>query len=117
MELLLLRSLETKVGDDENAVKGLLVVSGKELFVFDTLENLLYLCNEGNYILKFEFSPKFKTHLWELYGTGLRREMKIHEGYESKHSRGCVLMGSNSIDSLHSILNTSEVYKVRIVNI
>ena len=88
MEITLLRNLLTYRKDDPEAIEGILVLGGEKTIIIPTLENLLYLCPAGRYLLKFEYSPKFKTHLWELYGTNKRNELKFHEGYFSRHSRG-----------------------------
>lgn len=120
MKIVLARDVSNSRNKDDNSVNGCLIVSDKKkrfIKTFHTLENILYLCPQGKYRLIWEYSPKFKTFLWELYGTSLRREIKIHEGYSSEHTKGCILLGGDSLDSLHNTLSHSESYEITIINI
>lgn len=120
MKLVLVRDLSNSQKDDNDSVRGCLIISDKKnktITTLKTLENILYLVAEGKYKLIWEYSPKFKTHLWELYGTNPRGEIKFHEGYFAKHSKGCILLGGDSLDSLHNTLSHSDSYEIKIINI
>jgi hypothetical protein len=91
------------------SVFGILDVGGKRIA---TLESAQYLFNDGRYRLVYEYSPKFKRRLWEFYGIPNRSEIKFHIGSHHTHSKGCVLIGDNDMDSLHSSLDSSKNYGI-----
>ena len=117
MKIKLLRDLLT-MDEDENRISGMLVLADYgQLISLETVENVLHLCPTGLYLLRHEYSPKFETHLWELYGTNKRSEIKFHEGYYAKHSRGCILLGGDSLDILHHSLDNRKIYEIEIINL
>lgn len=116
MELKLIRNLNTKNEKDKNAIESVMIICGEETHCIRVLENLLYLAPEGTFIMKWEFSPKFNTFLWELYGTNKRTEIKCHEGIYSQHSKGCILFGIDDLNYLHDTLDNRKTYKIEIIN-
>jgi len=52
-------------------------------------------CIPGNYsyILLYEYSDKFKKHLWEIKGVYNRSECKFHSANYWKDLNGCVALG------------------------
>lgn len=52
--------------------------------------------NTGEYLAKYEYSPKFRQHLIELKNVPNRSEIKIHAGNFSKDTQGCILVGGRS---------------------
>lgn len=66
---------------------------GKVIKTFQTLERKGYLIPKGVYRLVWEWSPKFRTMLWELKGTPGRTEIKIHAGNKVTDTEGCILIG------------------------
>ena len=82
-----------------------------------TLENEEKTFPPGKYKLRFEYSPKFKTHLWEFCGIKGRTEIKFHTGSRPEHSRGCPLLGSDGIRTLHSSLTSSKTYTINVIEI
>lgn len=119
MKVVLLRDLSTAFQKpDINTVKGVLLVFDKGIITtFKVKENLLYLLEEGTYILHYEYSPKFDKKLWEFYGTGTRSEIKFHIGQDSTHSRGCILLRSNDDIRLRNTLDSTKVYEINVQNI
>jgi len=53
---------------------------------------------EGEYPIVLEYSPKFKTNLWELYGVENRSEAKIHVANFTKELNGCIGIGTDHKD-------------------
>lgn len=47
----------------------------------------------GNYLLRLEWSPKFKTTLWEIYGVDGRSECKFHSANYWWQLNGCIALG------------------------
>jgi hypothetical protein len=88
-----------------------------EILILPTKENLLHLCPEGKYIIRYEFSPKFNRNLWELYGVSKRSEIKFHIGNAARESKGCILLGVDSLDKLHSCLDNSKDYLLIVKNL
>jgi hypothetical protein len=110
-DLILLRSNERY----KNDVRGILIHKSLDYNIIETLENEKYLLDCGLYNLEYEYSPKFKQHLWELKGTEPRNEIKFHKGTKAEHSEGCILLRDNALDYLHSILDNNKVYKIKIL--
>lgn len=96
----------TRTSKNEVAIYGLLaVIQGDEvLFVCRTIENLAKSFPEGEYDLKLEYSPRFKTDLWELYGIPGRAEIKIHVVNFWNQLDGCIGVGK-----LHQDLNSDAI--------
>lgn len=53
---------------------------------------------EGTYPLKYEYSPRFRKHLWELYDVPGRSECKFHAANYWKQLNGCISLGNKHID-------------------
>ena len=53
---------------------------------------------EGKYFLKYEYSPKFKRHLWSVKNVPDRSGIRIHVGNYHTQINGCILLGKNFID-------------------
>ncbi len=113
-KLFLIRDLN---GSEGNKVKGKLLITKGGVFDFDTIENLLYLCPEGCYLVKYEYSPKFDKYLWELYGVNKRTEIKFHLGDKPEQSKGCILLGGDSLNMLHNMLDSGTNYIINIKNL
>lgn len=52
----------------------------------------------GTYDLKLEFSPKFNTNLWEIYGVPNRSECKFHPATFWEDLEGCIALGFTLFD-------------------
>ena len=52
----------------------------------------------GKYVLKQDYSPRFKKYLWEIYGVPNRSECKFHAANYWKQLNGCIALGDNHID-------------------
>jgi len=52
----------------------------------------------GQYELKLEYSPRFKTNLWEIYGVQGRAECKFHAANFARQLNGCIALGKNRAD-------------------
>lgn len=96
---------------EEKRVLGKLEINGVTI---RTLENRNYIVKEGIYKMVYEYSPKFKKNLWELKNVQGRTEIKIHNGRETRHSRGCILV--KDVDRLHRLLDSKKEYKINIKN-
>jgi alpha-glucuronidase len=51
-----------------------------------------------SYLLKWEYSPKFKEHLWELYQVPDRQECKFHTANYVYQLEGCLAPGQGIVD-------------------
>lgn len=91
--------LQRLVSNDK-AVYGTLTITNDTsvLFVCRTIENKAKIFPDGTYPLKFEYSPRFKRDLWELYGIPHRSEIKIHVANKYNQLDGCVGVGANYLD-------------------
>lgn len=58
----------------------------------------------GKYTLRFEFSPKFNTDLWEIYGVPNRSECKFHAANFWHELNGCIAPGVTQKDLDHDNL-------------
>lgn len=47
----------------------------------------------GEYEVIWEYSPRFKTHLWEIYGVPNRSECKFHSANYFYQLNGCIAPG------------------------
>ncbi len=96
---------------EEKRVLGKLVIKG---IIIRTLENRNYMVKAGKYKMVYEYSPRFKKELWELKDVPNRTEIKIHNGRETRHSRGCILV--KDVDSVHRLLDSKKEYSINIKN-
>lgn len=89
--VIVLRSTKNK-----KAAYGIIqVVEGDTiLFVARTIERLDKIFPDGEYVIKFEYSPKFDRFLWELYGIKGRAEIKLHVANFYDELEGCIGVGS-----------------------
>lgn len=106
---------------DPNRVTGKLYIKYKDSLTekqitFGTLENNKYLFPEGTYTIQYEYSPKFRKHLWEFTNIPNRTEIKFHTGNLSSHSLGCIILSNPAIKTLHQILNPKKKYQIKIQN-
>lgn len=106
---------------DEDRVVGHLNImyqkEGKTMYVsLPTLENRKHMFPVGCYEIVFEHSPKFNKHLWEFKDIPNRSEIKFHQGSVPMHSRGCPLLRRDSLEILHSILDSSKNYFINVKN-
>ena len=53
---------------------------------------------EGTYVIKLEYSNRFKRKLWEIYGVENRSECKMHAANFWKQLNGCIALGSKHRD-------------------
>lgn len=87
----------------------------------------------GKYDLRLEWSPRFQTHLWEIYNVPNRRECKFHAANFVRQLNGCIALGSNRVfldnDGLidiansrntmrrfHHVLNGLHISRLHVVN-
>lgn len=113
--------LQRLVSNDKAVYGTLTIISDTNvLFVCRTIENKSKIFPDGAYPLKFEFSPRFKRNLWELYGIPHRSEIKIHVANKYNQLDGCVGVGANykDIDAdgiddvVRSSITLSEIHRV-----
>ncbi len=52
----------------------------------------------GEYVLRLEYSPKFRKNLWEIYGVPNRSECKFHSANYWFQLNGCIALGNKRID-------------------
>lgn len=52
----------------------------------------------GEYPVKLEYSPRFKTELYEIYGVSNRSECKFHAANYARQLNGCIALGNNRKD-------------------
>ncbi len=93
--------LRDKIGRKQSS--GLLIVQngdGDLLFSTQSLERgwlnnqkNISCIPQGKYLLEYEYSPKFKRKLWEIYGVPNRRECKIHSANYWNELNGCIAPG------------------------
>ena len=96
---------------EEKRVLGKMMINGR---IIRTLENRTNMVEAGIYDIVYEWSPKFKKNLWELKGVPGRTEIKIHNGRETRHSRGCILV--KDVDKFNSLMDSKNNYKINIKN-
>lgn len=111
LEITLIRKYYEVDKWEEKRVLGKLEVNGR---IIRTLENRNYIAPEGKYELVYEYSPRFKRKLWELKGVPNRSEIKIHNGRETRHSRGCILV--KDVDRFHTLMDSENNYIINIKN-
>ena len=51
---------------------------------------------EGRYLMRFTYSPKFGTRLFQLMDVPLFDGIRIHSGNSVKDTQGCILVGNNT---------------------
>lgn len=100
-----------RIQTDGDAVHGILSVTGIDNDWF-TIENRHSIIPQGEYIMEFQWSPKFRRYLWEIYGVKGRSEIKIHIGRHPQDSEGCILLKPIDLEELHQALNIREKYKL-----
>lgn len=89
-----------RTAHNEVAIYGILTITEGDSveFVCLTIENKAKSFPVGKYPLKLEYSPRFKTDLWELYGIQGRGEIKIHVANYWNQLDGCIGVGRISQD-------------------
>ena len=53
---------------------------------------------EGNYLLKLEYSSRFRKNLWELKDVPHRAECKFHSANYWNQLNGCIALGNKHVD-------------------
>jgi len=61
-------------------------------------QNRISCVPEGVYPLKYEYSPRFRKKLWELYDVPGRSECKFHAANYWRQLNGCIALGNKHID-------------------
>ena len=90
---------------DENQTLGVCYVKdhdGKVIGKFESLERgwrnnkkNVSCIPSGEYIIKLDYSPRFKKKLWEIYGVPNRSECKFHSANYWHQLNGCIALGIN----------------------
>lgn len=83
----------TRFRHESNATLGRVELGGPVFKIFATLEPLPPVIPTGEWPIRFEYSPKFKRHLWELKNVPGHTELKIHNGNNWAATEGCILIG------------------------
>ncbi len=85
----------TRTSQNEFAIYGVLMVVDGDMveYVCRTIENRSKSFPEGTYPLVLEYSPRFKTKLWELKDIFGRGEIKIHVANYYTQLDGCIAVG------------------------
>ncbi len=100
-----------RTAKNDVAIYGILTITEGDnvIFVCLTIENKDKSFPVGKYPLKLEYSPRFKAHLWELYGIQGRGEIKIHVANFWHQLDGCIGVGRISQDlNQDAILDLSQ---------
>lgn len=100
-----------RTAKNDVAIYGILTITEGDSveFVCLTIENKAKSFPAGKYQLKLEYSPRFKTDLWELYGIEGRGEIKIHVANFWNQLDGCIGVGRISQDlNQDAILDLSQ---------
>lgn len=100
-----------RTAKNDVAIYGILTVTEGDnvIFVCLTIENKAKSFPVGKYPLKLEYSPRFKTDLWELYGIQGRGEIKVHVANFWNQLDGCIGVGRISQDlNQDAILDLSQ---------
>ena len=89
-----------RTAKNDFAIYGVLMVTECDNveFVCLTIENRAKSFPSGKYPLRLEYSPRFKTDLWELFGIEGRGEIKIHVANFWNQLDGCIGVGRISQD-------------------
>jgi hypothetical protein len=115
--------MNIKVSELMNMERNVLVLRGimngrqstSNVMVFDERERLLFsgkglerawednkpmisCIPEGLYDMLWEWSPRFKQNLWEIYGVKGRSECKFHAANFAHQINGCIALGDMHID-------------------
>ena len=61
-------------------------------------QNSISCIPKGEYVLKLEYSDRFKRNLWEVYGVPNRSEIKFHAANYWKQLNGCIALGNKHRD-------------------
>lgn len=95
-----------RTSKNDVAIYGVLIVSEGDSVdhICRTIENKAKSFPAGIYPLKLEYSPRFKTDLWELYGIEGRSEIKIHVANRWDQLDGCIGVGR-----IHQDLNDDAI--------
>jgi len=72
---------------------GRVEIGGPVYKFFATLEPHTSPMPQGSYQLRFEYSPRFKRSLWEVFGVPGHSEIKFHNGNFRGDTEGCPLLG------------------------
>lgn len=129
---------------DKNQTSGIILVrdsDGKVLYDCKCIErgwqdnkSNVSCIPEGTYPIKLDYSPKFKTMLWEIYGVPGRAECKIHQANYWFQLNGCIAPGNKLKDlngdgyrdvtssrealaEFHKVMAPDEVAQITILNI
>jgi len=141
MEKRIVTVLRDYVGKKQST--GIIIVqdeTGKVLFTCQSLERgwvsntrNVSCIPAGKYDLRFEFSPKFNTNLWEIYGVPNRSECKFHAANFWHQLNGCIAPGvtqkdldndnlvdnvqsRNALDGFHEAMEGFTKADIRIIN-
>ena len=89
-----------RTAKNDVAIYGILTITEGDnvIFVCLTIENKPKSFPAATYPLKLEYSPRFKTDLWELFGIKGRGEIKIHVANYWNQLDGCIGVGRISQD-------------------
>ena len=112
------RLLLIRITDNDKAIYGILLVIDKDFITFQccALENKALSFTSGTYPIRFEYSPRFKTNLWELYDIPGRGEIKIHTANSYSQLEGCIAVGSSfehlrideKVDDIVDVANSAD---------
>ncbi len=83
----------TRFASPPDATMGRLEIGGPVYKIYATLEPFPFVTRPGVYPLVWEYSHKFKRHLWELKNVPGHTEIKIHHGNTNADTEGCILLG------------------------
>lgn len=88
-------TLTRKKTGNNNSVFGILKVHSQNhgIFYFTTLENDEYKIKEGDYPLRYTWSPKFKCETLQLMDSGQRTGIRIHPANRGNELHGCIALG------------------------
>ena len=108
----LIRDVKSVDMFDKDRILGALSIGDKSIVI---LENRKYIFEEGMYLLKYEWSPRFKRCCWEFKGIEGRTEIKFHGGKCTSHTRGCPLLYGGSV-VLDGLLDIEKSYIIKVKN-
>lgn len=84
-----------------------------------TLENYNKRIKPGNYVVVYDYSPKFDRDLYRVEGDPRRQGIRIHAGNRVKDTTGCILTGATATrdteDKLmitHSVYSLNELHRI-----
>ena len=111
-EVVIYRSIDTK----DVMLGNLFVIDGtKIIYQCKTLElpwrnnkRNVSCVPEGIYPLRYEYSPRFKQDLWELYNVPGRSECKFHAANFARQLNGCIALGD-----MHLKIDSDDIPDIR----